>query len=228
MATKSDNVLDELFQSPKEEISLNKPVEQKGFLTAQEWLDKRESEITRILSTLLPSKQMTVGDPTANLSAMHTVITNIREQQAFIGTYLARVIEMELEVKRALAAITSQYKDEMGRALVEFKDLVANSRGLEERELRLRDKLPVLKRKEEWESTLENIKLLRQAVELMYEDLSKAAMAINLQGQVLRNQILIGEVKLVNNNLIRLFQDSTLEAVEKANVNNMVRGTSQI
>jgi hypothetical protein len=195
-------------------------------ISAQQWLGMREQEINNILKSLTQVKTFVVGDPTANLGKMHTIASGIREYQAYVGTYMASVFGMELEAKRMLSTVTMKYKDAMGDALDTYKEQIANARSLEEREMRLRKFLPVIREKEEWEQTLESIKLLKEAVQMVYDDLSKAAMTLVTQVNVIKHQILIGELRIVDKQLLQVLQESTVEAVEKASVRAIPNGSA--
>lgn len=196
-------------------------------LTSQEWLDVKETEIMGVLKALDTVKAYSIGDPTANLNRMHEVATNVREKQAYVLTQLTKVIEMQLEARRMLVQAKIKYKDAMAEAFETHKEQIGNARSLEERELRLRKYVPSIKERDSWEETLENVLLLREAVQLVYDDMSKAAMTLATQVNVVKQQILVGEVKIIDSGLMKVLSDSTMDAVERAKINSMPRGNNK-
>ena len=163
---------------------------------AEDWLAVRLPEIQRVLETLKGLPRDIVGDDMTNLNRLHTVMSNTRERQQYVETYLIQVINLQREVQAFSAAATSRYKDAMGKAFTRFADIVAPARGYEEKELRLREHVPEIAEKELWESIVEQVASLKEGVKLVYEDFSKDAMSISLQRDVVQSQIYTGELKI--------------------------------
>ena len=184
---------------------------------AQYWLDTRQPEINLVLKALYDVKSFTVGNPAGNLNLFHTTLSSLRETQDYVRTYLLKVIGLESEVKRSLGMAIQNYKDAMSRAFTTHKAQTEGGRSLEEKAMKLREFLPEIKIKEEWEDTLESVKLLKEAVDLVYQDLSKAAMSLNLQVNVLRHQVLTGEIKIgIGDGAVRsLLGEATMSSMEK-------------
>lgn len=190
---------------------------------AQNWLEKRQPEINRVLKALYDVKSFTIANPAGNLNLFHTTISGLRETQDYVRTYLLTVIGLESEVKRSLGMAIQNYKDAMCKAFTLHKDKTEGGRSLEEKSMKLRDVIPEIKIKEEWEDTLENVKFLKEAVDLVYQDLSKSAMALNLQVAVLKNQILTGEIKIAlgDGAVKSVLSEATLDSMEKVGMKNM-------
>jgi hypothetical protein len=189
---------------------------------AQNWLEIRQPEINLVLKALYDVKSFTVGNPAGNLNLFHTTLSSLRETQDYVRTYLLKVIGLESEVKRSLGMAIQDYKDAMGKAFTTHKVQTEGGRSLEEKSMKLREFLPEIKIKEEWEDTLESVKLLKEAVDLVYQDLSKNAMSLNLQVAVLRNQILTGEIRIaVGDGAVKsLLSEATSDSMEKAAFRN--------
>lgn len=196
-------------------------------ITSKYWLDKRSNEINSIVKAMLTVKSFTVKNPVGNLNVFHETLSSLRETQEFARTYFLKVIDLELEAKRFLGMAIQNYKDAMAKAFVSMKDKVDGARSFEEKELRLREFLPEIKERENWEGTLESIKLLKEAVDLVYQDLSKAAMALNLQVGVLKNQILTGEIRIaIGEGAVRsILSESTLDSMEKVALKSQPNGS---
>jgi hypothetical protein len=184
---------------------------------SEDWLQLRMPEIQRILDTLKDPSAHVIGDNVENLNNIHGVVSNIRGRQEYIKTYLIRVIGMELEVKRFLALAKSKYKDAIGPAFVKYSELVSAARSYEEKENRIREFVPQIKEREEWESISEQVSLLKEAVDLAYQDLSKASMTASLQVNVIRQQVLTGEIKVQFGKFTpqTLLEDAALSSPER-------------
>ncbi|VVB50699.1 Uncharacterised protein [uncultured archaeon] len=194
--------------------------------TPVEWAEKRQPEIVSMLKSLKELKSFTVPNPTDNLNQLHTAIAGARNYQEWVKTCLVQAIAMELEVKRLLALAEIKYKDELGKAFTTHADIIEKAKSFEEKLLRLREKLPCIREKEEWEQTLETVTSFKQAVQLVYDDLSRGAMAIASQVNVIRSQILNGEIKIQVDGFTAkgLITENAMDAVDKASIKNQERG----
>lgn len=190
------------------------------------WTEKRQPEIISMLKALKELKSFTVPNPADNLNQLHTAIAGARNYQEWVKTCLVQAIGMELEVKRLLALTEIRYRDELGKAFTARADVIDKAKSFEEKLLRLREYLPVIREKEEWEQTLETVTSFKQAVQLVYDDLSRGAMAISAQVNVIRSQILNGEIKIQVDGFTAkgLIQENTMDALDKASVRNQERG----
>jgi hypothetical protein len=163
---------------------------------AEDWIQFRMPEIQRILDSMRDVKHEVVGDDMINLNRFHTISSVVRERQQYVKTYLVQVINMQLEVRRFLSLAKQKYKDAMGKAFDSYSTVIAQARSYEEKEIRLRKFVPEISEKEQWEEIVEQIASLKEAVQLTYDDLSKSAMAVTLQNNVVKNQIMTGELQL--------------------------------
>jgi hypothetical protein len=183
------------------------------------WIEARTPQLTRILQTLQETNvNHTIGDNVDNLNKIHGVVSSIRGRQEYVRTYLVSIINIELEVKRFLALAISNYKDKIGEAFTTYAELVDRARSYEEKENRLRPYVPEIKEKEEWEGILDQVKSVREVIQLCYNDLDKASMAANLQVAVIKQMILTGEIKIQYDKFSgsELVKNSTMTGTEKA------------
>lgn len=189
---------------------------------APNWLSVRSADIENILKSLSIVKSFVVKTPEGQLSKFHTSISELRETQEYLRTWVGVSIRLEAEAKRLLALAVSNYKDVIGKSFIVHKDKIEGAKSLEEKMLRLRDFVPEIKIMEEWEATLDNIKLLREAVEFSYDDLNKASMSLNLQVNVIRQQVLTGEIRIILDGQATraVMSDNTLDSMEKASLRN--------
>jgi len=196
--------------------------------TPTQWLTKRQQSIADTLKLLKVEKTFTVPDPTSNLNQLHTAIAGARNYQEWVKTCLVNAIGMELEVKRLLALARIQYRDELGKAFTTKADVIEKAKSLEEKLLRLREHLPVIREVEEWELILDSVTSFKQAVQLVYDDLSRGAMAISSQVNVIRSQILNGEIKIQVDGFTAkgLITENAMDALDKAALKNQSRGAS--
>ncbi len=196
------------------------------YLKPQDWLDKRTPEIEQIVKALSTIKTHTVSSPIGNLNQFHTSMSNLRENQEYIRTWLLKAIELELEAKRFLALAIQNYKNAMGRAFISMKDKIDGARSMDEKELRLRDFVPEIEIKEGWESILESVKLLKESVDLVYGDLSKASMSMAGQISVIKQQILSGEIRIaIGEGAVRtVLGENSLSSAEKVALQNQPSG----
>lgn len=195
-------------------------------VTPETWLTKRQPSIVKILDSLRQIKTLTVPNPSEDLNQLHTAISGARNYQEWVKTYLVEAIGMELEVKRLLAISNIEYKDALGKAFVTKADIVASGKSFEEKLLRLREHLPTIREKEEWEQVLESVQSLKEAVQLVYDDLSKAAMAISMQVNVIKSQILTGQIKIQIKGFTAkdILSENAFSAIEKASMKNIPNG----
>lgn len=195
-------------------------------VTPEAWLTKRQPGIVKILDSLRQIKTLTVPNPSEDLNQLHTAISGARNYQEWVKTYLVETIGMELEVKRLLAISNIEYKDALGKAFVTKADIVASGKSFEEKLLRLREHLPTIREKEEWEQVLESVQSLKEAVQLVYDDLSKAAMAISMQVNVIKSQILTGQIKIQIEGFTAkdILSENAFSAIEKASMKNIPNG----
>jgi len=194
-----------------------KPSELLDISKSEDWIQIRMPEIKRILDTVKEVKHEVIGDDMDNLNRFHTIMSTVRERQQYVKTYLVQVINLQLEVKRFLALAKKNYKDAMGIAFTKYSEIVAQARSFDEKELRLREFIPQIAEKESWEEIIEQVSSLKEAVQLVYDDLSKSSMAVSLQSNVVKSQILTGELKLRVGNFTAngILQDNLLDASEK-------------
>lgn len=183
------------------------------------WIEKRQESILTGIEGLkkIGTVQLPVN-PGDDLNELHSVISKIRGYQEWVRTTLIQAIGLELEVKRLLAKSEMSLKDDLGKAFTTHATIVEKAKSFEEKMLRLREFLPTIKEKEEWESILDSVRSFKEAVEMTYKDLSSASMSVHGQIQVIRNQVLTGEMKIQIDGFTAkgILQDSTLDAVEKA------------
>lgn len=185
----------------------------------ENWVEKRQETLLNTLDGL-----KTIGtvqlptNPGENLNELHTVISKIRGYQEWVRTSLVNAIGYELEVKRLLAKAEMALKDDLGKAFTTHAAIVEKAKSFEEKMLRLREYIPSIKEKEEWESILDSVKAFKEAVEMVYRDLSSASMSVHGQIQVIRNQVLTGELKIQVDGFTAqgILKDQTMSAVEKA------------
>jgi hypothetical protein len=184
---------------------------------AEDWIQLRMPTIQRILDSIKDVKHEVIGDDMVNLNRFHTISSIVRERQQYVKTYLVQVINLQLEVQRLYALSKKKYKDAMGEAFVKFSEIVDKARSYEEKELRLRKFVPEISEKEQWEEIVEQIASLKEAVQLTYDDLSKSAMAVSLQMNVVRNQVLTGELKIRVGNFTAegILQDALMDSSDK-------------
>jgi hypothetical protein len=161
-----------------------------------DWLKSVDPAIESVVKGMQGIKSFTISNPEYNLRAFHTVLSELREKQEHIRTHVFVTMRLESQCKRLLGMAISNYKDGISKGFIEHKDKIEGARSLDEKELRLRDSVPEIKEKEDWEAAYDDLKLLREAVEFVYMDLSKAAMALNLQVNIIKQQILTGELRL--------------------------------
>jgi hypothetical protein len=161
-----------------------------------------------------------------DLNQLHTSLAGSRNYQEWVKSYLVEAIGMELEVKRLLAVTKMDYKDQLGKAFTEKAEIVSLGKSFEEKILRLREHLPIIREQEEWEQLLDNVQSIKEAVQFVYDDLSKGAMAIASHINVVKTQILTGQVKIQIDGATAkvLFADTTLDAIDKAAIKNSGRG----
>jgi hypothetical protein len=192
----------------------------------QDWLQKRQPEIINILSTLKQLKTFTVEKPAEDLNQLHVSISGLRNYQEWVKTYLVNAIGMELEVKRLCAVTEIEYKDALGKAFTEKADVVSLGKSFEEKLLRLRQYIPVIREKEEWEAILESVGSFKQAVQLVYDDLSRGAMSTATQVNVIKSQILTGQIKIqIEGNVAKsIISENALDSLDRAAIKNTTRG----
>ncbi len=195
-------------------------------VTPELWIEKRQPDILNILDSLKQYKSFTVPNPTENLNSLHTCISGIRGYQEYVREYLVKAISLELEVKRLLAYAEISLKDEIGKAFSTYAEVVSQGKSFEEKMLRLRQYIPAISDKEKWEAVYDSVKSFKEAVELVYKDLNSASMSIHGQIQVIRNQVLTGELKIRVGEFTAkaILSDNTLDAVEKASLSNIPAG----
>jgi len=204
---------------PQVSMTLEKP-------SPQDWLQKRQPEIINILSTLKQLKTFTVEKPAEDLNQLHVSISGLRNYQEWVKTYLVNAIGMELEVKRLCAVTEIEYKDALGKAFTEKADVVSLGKSFEEKLLRLRQYIPVIREKEEWEAILESVGSFKQAVQLVYDDLSRGAMSTATQVNVIKSQILTGQIKIqIEGNVAKsIISENALDSLDRAAIKNTTRG----
>jgi hypothetical protein len=188
------------------------------------WLHRCMPEINRILEALKEANvPHVIGDNVENLNLIHGVVSSIRNRQEHVKTYLINVIGIELEVKRFVALAKSRYKDAIGPAFVQYSELVNAARSYEEKENRVRSYVPQISELENWESIKDQISSLKEAVTLAYEDLSKASMTASLQVNVIRQQVLTGDIKVRIGNFgtSELVKENLLNSEEKFLTNKL-------
>jgi hypothetical protein len=202
------------------ELEVKKP-------TPTEWLQKRQPKIVEALDALRKVKTFSIDkSPVEDLNQLHTSLAGSRNYQEWVKSYLVEAIGMELEVKRLLAVTKMDYKDQLGKAFTEKAEIVSLGKSFEEKILRLREHLPIIREQEEWEQLLDNVQSIKEAVQFVYDDLSKGAMAIASHINVVKTQILTGQVKIQIDGATAkvLFADTTLDAIDKAAIKNSGRG----
>lgn len=195
--------------------------------TPTEWLQKRQPKIVEALDALRKVKTFSIDkSPVEDLNQLHTSLAGSRNYQEWVKSYLVEAIGMELEVKRLLAVTKMDYKDQLGKAFTEKAEIVSLGKSFEEKILRLREHLPIIREQEEWEQLLDNVQSIKEAVQFVYDDLSKGAMAIASHINVVKTQILTGQVKIQIDGATAkvLFADTTLDAIDKAAIKNSGRG----
>lgn len=183
------------------------------------WIEKRQETILTGIEGLRKIGTVQLpANPGDDLNELHSVISKIRGYQDWVRNTLVQAIQLELEVKRLLARSEMALKDDLGKAFTTHAVIVEKAKSFEEKMLRLREYIPTIKEKEEWESILDSVRSFKEAVDMVYKDLSSASMAVHGQIQVIRNQVLTGELKIQVDGFTAkgILQDNTLTAVEKA------------
>lgn len=196
-------------------------------VSADVWINKRQKDILGTLDTLRELKSITLpANPEHNLNELHASISKTRGYQEYIRASLVTAIAYELEVKRLLANSESALKDALAKAFVEKADIVALGKSVEERMIRLRPFVPEIKEKEEFEALLESVRSFKEALDLVFRDLSSCNFSISSQVNVIRSQILSGEIKIQVGDFTAksILSENTLDAVEKAAVKNVLNG----
>jgi DNA repair ATPase RecN len=163
---------------------------------ADSWLTVRIPQIKKVLSILRGIPRDVVGDDMTNLNRLHTVMSNTRERQQYVQTYLLQVINLQREVKSYLSLAMANYKDAMGKAFTQHAEVISSARSYDEKELRLRQYVPEISEKEIWEGIADQVESLKEGIKLVYDDFSKDAMSISLQRDVVQSQIYTGELKI--------------------------------
>jgi len=182
------------------------------------WIEKRQESMLKTIDGLKQVGTVQLpANPGDDLNELHSVISKIRGYQEWVRTSLVQAIGLELEVKRLLANSEIVLKDELGKAFTTHAAIIEKAKSFEEKMLRLREYVPAIKEKEEWESILDSVKSFKEAVEMVYRDLSSAGMSVHAQIQVIRNQVLTGQMKIQVDGFTAkgILQESTLSSVEK-------------
>jgi len=195
-----------------------------------DWVKSKEASINGILVALGSVGSYVLRNPEGNLGQFHKTISDLREKQEFIRTMVFKTISMESECKKMVALVTEDYKDAMAKAFKEHAGVVEKARSMEEKELKLREYLPIIRELKTWEATFDNIKSLREAAEFIYRDISFGSMALNLQLNVVRSQVLNGEVKILfgEGAIKSLLHDNSLDSLQKAALKNTPNGVSDL
>ncbi len=199
-------------------------------LTASDWVLSKQDTIQRSLETLKGLKSFTLPDLSTNLNAFHGKISEIRGTQDWVRTYLITCLGMELDLKRRVSSARIAYKDAMGLAFVSRKDVIDTAKSFEEKTLRLRQYVPEIRELEEWEDLLKFLETFKEAVQLVYDDLSKASMALSVQSNVIKSQILTGDLKIQIDGFTAqsILKDNTMTAIEKASASATPRGEMEL
>ena len=188
-------------------------------ITPDKWLENKQRILLNAIDSLKQVKSFSVPDPTEDLRKIHTSLNGCREYQTWVLNLLVGINAMDLEVRRLLAKEESSLKDSMGRAFVEHADVVALGKSFEEKSLRLRPYVPEIKNVEEWTSILKMVESVKDTLNMVYQDLSKSGFALNTQVNLLKVQIMTGDIKLAvgDSGMVKaLFSEATLSSVEKA------------
>jgi len=183
------------------------------------WIDKRQESMLKTIDGLKQIGTIQLpSNPGDDLNDLHAVISRVRGYQEWVRTSLVQAISLELEVKRLLANAEITLKDEIGKAFTTYAAVVEKAKSFEEKMLRLREYIPAIKEKEEWESILDSVRSFKEAVEMVYRDLNSASMSVHAQIQVIRNQVLTGQMKIQVDGFTAkgILQEGTLDSVEKA------------